>query len=84
MSIVKNSTADLVYSVEDDYLHCTEALQEMLLSYQYLKSHYNLQKELCLFPFDNPEDYVPHQIYQEEPLGLPQDTGERVYGQHLQ
>ena len=59
----KNSTADLVYSVEDDYLHCTEALQEMLLSYQYLKSHYNLQKELCLFPFDNPEDYVPHQIY---------------------
>ena len=53
----KNSTADLVYSVEDDYLHCTEAISEMLFSYQYLKSYYHLQKELCLFPFDNPEDY---------------------------
>ena len=53
----KNSNADLVYSVEDDYLHCTEAIQEMLFSYGYLKSYYHLQKELCLFPFDNPEDY---------------------------
>ena len=33
----KNSTADLVYSVEDDYLHCAESIQEMLSSYQYLK-----------------------------------------------
>jgi hypothetical protein len=53
----KNSTADLVYSVEDDYLHCTEAIQEMLFTYGYLKSYYHLQKELCLFPFDNREDY---------------------------
>jgi len=53
----RNSDADLVYSVEDDYLHCTEAISEMLFSYQYLKSYYHLQKELCLFPFDNPEDY---------------------------
>ena len=59
----KNSTADLVYSVEDDYLHCTEAIQEMLFTYEYLKSYYHLQKELCLFPFDNPEDYVHHQLY---------------------
>lgn len=53
----KNSTADLVYSVEDDYLHCTEAIKEMLLTYNHLKSYYHLQKELCLFPFDSPEDY---------------------------
>jgi hypothetical protein len=53
----KNSSADLVYSVEDDYLHCTESIQEMLSSYGYLKSYYNLQKELCIFPFDNVEDY---------------------------
>ena len=59
----KNSDADLVYSVEDDYLHCENAISEMLFSYEYLKSHYNLQKELCIFPFDNPEDYVPHQMY---------------------
>ena len=59
----KNSIADLVYSVEDDYLHCENAIPEMLFSYEYLKSYYNLQKELCLFPFDNPEDYTPHQLY---------------------
>tara|TARA_R100000479_G_C6350096_1_gene188873 strand:- start:37 stop:852 length:816 start_codon:yes stop_codon:yes gene_type:complete len=59
----KNSDADLVYSVEDDYLHQENAISEMLSSYQYLKSKYNIQKEICLFPFDNPEDYVPHQLY---------------------
>jgi hypothetical protein len=59
----KDSNADLVYSVEDDYLHCENAISEMLLSYNYLKSYYNLQKELCIFPFDNPEDYDPHQMY---------------------
>ena len=53
----KRSTADLVYSVEDDYLHCTEAIREMLFSYEYLKSYYHLQKELCIYPFNNPEDY---------------------------
>ena len=46
-----------VYFVEDDYLHCTEAIQEMLFTYGYLKSYYHLQKDLCLFPFDNREDY---------------------------
>ena len=59
----KNSSADLVYSVEDDYLHCDKAIQEMILTYQYLKSYYSLQKELCLFPFDNPEDYEPQDLY---------------------
>ena len=59
----RNSDADLVYSVEDDYLHCTEAIQEMIFTYEYLKSYYRLEKELCLFPFDNPEDYEPNQIY---------------------
>jgi len=59
----KNSDADLVYSVEDDYLHCENAISEMLFSYEYLKLQYNLQKELCIFPFDNPEDYEPNQIY---------------------
>jgi len=53
----KNSTADLIYSVEDDYLHCTEAIQEMLFTYNHLKSYYHLQKEICIYPFDNKEDY---------------------------
>jgi hypothetical protein len=59
----RNSDADLVYSVEDDYLHSQNAIPEMLFTYEYLKSHYHLKKELCVFPFDNPEDYEPNQIY---------------------
>jgi len=53
----RDSDADLVYSVEDDYLHQDSAIKEMLYSYEYLKSYYHLKKELCLFPFNNPEDY---------------------------
>jgi hypothetical protein len=59
----KNSDADLVYSVEDDYLHCENAVSEMLFSYEYLKYKYKLRKEICIFPFDNPEDYIPHLMY---------------------
>lgn len=59
----KNSNADLVYSVEDDYLHSPKAIEEMTHSYQYIKDYYHLKKEICLFPFDNPEDYIPNQIY---------------------
>lgn len=53
----RDSDADLVYSVEDDYLHCKNAIPEMLFSYEYLKGYYHLRKELCIFPFDNREDY---------------------------
>lgn len=59
----RDSDADLVYSVEDDYLHQENAVSEMLFTYEYLKSYYHLKKEVCLFPFDNPEDYEPNQLY---------------------
>ena len=55
----KNSTADLVYSVEDDYLHSPSALYEMLSEYDYLSSKYNLPQPLCIFPWDEPENYEP-------------------------
>jgi len=55
----KNSTADLVYSVEDDYLHSPGALYEMLSEYEYLSSKYNLPQPLCIFPWDEPENYEP-------------------------
>ena len=55
----KNSTADLVYSVEDDYLHSPTALYEMLSEYEYLSSKYNLPQPLCIFPWDEPETYDP-------------------------
>ena len=55
----KNSTADLVYSVEDDYLHSPSALYEMLSEYEYLSSKYNLPQLFCIFPWDEPETYDP-------------------------
>ena len=54
-----NSTADLVYSVEDDYLHSPSALYEMLSEYEHLSSKYNLPQPLCIFPWDEPENYEP-------------------------
>jgi hypothetical protein len=53
----RDSDADLVYSVEDDYLHCSESIFEMIETFIYLKSYYHLKKELCIYPFDNKEDY---------------------------
>jgi hypothetical protein len=55
----KNSTADLVYSVEDDYLHSPNSIFEMLSEYDYVSSKYNLSQPLCIFPWDQPEDYDP-------------------------
>jgi len=59
----RNSDADLVYSVEDDYLHHVHAIPEMLDTYKYLKNYYKIEKDICLFPFDNPEDYLPDQLF---------------------
>lgn len=52
----KNSTADLVYSVEDDYLHSPSAFIEMIDAYVNIKKKYNLN-EICIFPYDTPEEY---------------------------
>jgi hypothetical protein len=52
----KNSDADLIYSVEDDYLHSPSAVEEMLDSYNSIKRKYQLD-EICIFPFDTPQEY---------------------------
>jgi hypothetical protein len=52
----KNSTADLIYSVEDDYLHSPSAIKEMISAYINLKKKYNLN-EICIFPYDTPQEY---------------------------
>lgn len=53
----RSSGADLVYSVEDDYLHSPPALSEMLASYDIFKQKMN--QEVCIYPFDMPDDYEP-------------------------
>ena len=53
----KNSEADLVYLVEDDYLHCPSALTEMIDSYELFVAKSG--QEVVIYPFDMPDDYVP-------------------------
>lgn len=54
----KNSEYDLVYSVEDDYLHCPTAIQEMIDSY-YLFCERLKKNNIVLYPFDEPSEYNP-------------------------
>lgn len=59
--ICKNSKHDLVYAVEDDYLHCVTAIKEMCESYQIFARHLN-NPNLVLYPFDTPEEYRPPEV----------------------
>ena len=52
----KSQCDDLVYFVEDDYLHMKEALNEMILSYERISSQIN--SELILCPSDYPYLYT--------------------------
>ncbi|WP_438983674.1 hypothetical protein, partial [Vulcanococcus sp.] len=55
--LCRDSNADLVYSIEDDYLHCPTALKESLEEFIFLQQKYPIEKPLCLFLWDQPEDY---------------------------
>ena len=52
----KSQCDDLVYFVEDDYLHVKEALNEMILTYERISSQIN--RELILCPSDYPYLYT--------------------------
>ena len=54
---IRDSEADVVYSVEDDYLHCPTAIEEMLENFVYFKE--KTGKDIVLWPFDFPDDYNP-------------------------
>ena len=54
--VAKNQCSDLVYFVEDDYLHQHEAFDEMIFSYERISSQLN--KELILCPADYPYLYT--------------------------
>lgn len=60
--ICANSNADLIYSVEDDYLHCPDAIQNMLDSYVLFKSKLP-ERNVIIYPFDAPEIYDPPKGY---------------------
>lgn len=55
--LCRDSTAELVYSVEDDYLHCPSAFSEMISNYQMFRD--KTGAEIAIYPFDMPDDYVP-------------------------
>ena len=54
--IAKNQCKDLVYFVEDDYLHQKETIKEMILAYERISSLIN--RELILCPTDYPYLYT--------------------------
>jgi len=51
----KNQSNDLIYFVEDDYIHLPESFNEMILSYERISSQ--LDEELILCPTDYPYLY---------------------------
>tara|TARA_Y100000590_G_scaffold400226_1_gene484124 strand:+ start:212 stop:1246 length:1035 start_codon:yes stop_codon:yes gene_type:complete len=53
--MAKNQSNDLIYFVEDDYIHLPETFNEMILSYERISSQLN--KELVLCPADYPYLY---------------------------
>ena len=54
--IAKNQCKDLVYFVEDDYLHQKEIIEEMIFAYERISSQIN--RELILCPVDYPYLYT--------------------------
>ena len=54
--IAKNEKADLIYFVEDDYLHTEGAITEMIYSYEKFYSIFS--KEVVLLPTDYPYLYT--------------------------
>ncbi len=47
---------DLIYFVEDDYLHSPEAIREMLGAYQQFSFFFD--HDVVLYPCDEPQDYL--------------------------
>ena len=52
----KANAEDLIYFVEDDYIHEQIAIQEMLLTYERISSQ--VKKEIIIFPVDYPFLYA--------------------------
>ena len=53
--LLAKKSEDLVYFVEDDYIHSVQSIKEMILTYEKLSSM--LKKDLILCPTDYPYLY---------------------------
>tara|TARA_X000001036_G_scaffold106798_1_gene99856 strand:- start:702 stop:1712 length:1011 start_codon:yes stop_codon:yes gene_type:complete len=54
--IAKNEDADIIYFVEDDYIHASNAISEMIFSYEKFSTIFN--NDLFLLPSDYPYLYT--------------------------
>ena len=54
----KEKAEDLIYFVEDDYVHEEIAIHEMIMTYERISSQ--LKKEIIIFPVDYPYLYAQH------------------------
>lgn len=54
----RDSDADLFYSVEDDYLHCPTAIEEMIQSFGIFTDRLK-RDDVVIYPFDEPSEYNP-------------------------
>lgn len=64
--IAAHTEAEVVYIVEDDYLHCQEALSEMCHEYRYFQGKMrsrNAQAEVAIMPVDNRFHYIDEAIF---------------------
>ena len=62
--IAKNEDADIIYFVEDDYIHASNAITEMIFSYEKFSTIFN--NDLILLPSDYPYLYTkddPTKVY---------------------
>lgn len=56
--MARDTQSDLVYVIEDDYLHVPSAIQEMVDTHFLFKQKLN-RNDIVLYPFDAPETYDP-------------------------
>jgi hypothetical protein len=58
----KENFKDLIYLVEDDYIHSIQCIDEMIFNYLYFQSKLGEDYNILLYPVDCPLSYQPRWI----------------------
>ena len=58
--IAKSEKEEIIFFVEDDYIHSKSMIEEMILSYQRIASQ--LDRDIFMFPTDYPYLYMDNEI----------------------